>query len=367
MVPGTCISYNQKMKIYLVGGAVRDELLGRPIKERDWVVVGSSPAEMLKLGYQPVGKDFPVFLHPETHEEYALARTERKVGRGYQGFEFYADPTVSLEDDLKRRDLTINAIARDEDGTLIDPYGGQQDLHNKVFKHVSEAFAEDPVRILRLARFAAKLPDFTLDPSTNTLMQNMVANGEVDALVAERVWQEFNRALTEAAPQRFFEVLRNCGACAILFPELENIAVNISKPHFIATQRFALLLHQLDKTQIQALCKRFKVPSDYHDLALQVQQHSAAYKSLDTCNAKDILTLIKNCDALRRPKRFAETIDVLAHIHNINHRKLLNSALECITKIDTKPLQDQKLVGRDFADALETLQLESITKKLLAF
>ncbi len=348
------------MNIYLVGGAVRDELLGRPIKERDWVVVGSSPEEMLKLGYRPVGKDFPVFLHPETHEEYALARTERKVGRGYQGFEFYADPTVTLEDDLKRRDLTINAIAKDNDGMLIDPYGGQQDLHNKVFKHVSDAFAEDPVRILRLARFAAKLPDFTLDPTTNTLMQKMVANGEVDALVAERVWQEFNRALTEAAPQRFFEILKNCGALTILFPELENSAININQPHFIATQRFALLLHQLNKTHIQNLCKRFKVPSNYRELALQIQQHSAAYQSLDIKNAIEILAFIKNCDALRRPKRFSETIDVLTHIHNIDHRKLLNSARDSITKIDTKLLQDQKLVGRDFANALETLQLEII-------
>ena len=211
------------MKAYVVGGAVRDGLLGEPVNDRDWVVVGASPQDMLDAGYLPVGKDFPVFLHPRTHEEHALARTERKTGPGYRGFEVYAAPDVKLEDDLIRRDLTINAIAQQEDGTLVDPYGGQRDLRAKVLRHVSEAFAEDPVRILRLARFAARWPDFVVAPETSALMQQMVAAGEVDALVAERVWQELSRGLMERAPARMFEVLRSVGALAKLLPEVDAL------------------------------------------------------------------------------------------------------------------------------------------------
>ena len=196
------------MKMYLVGGAVRDELLGRPAGDRDWVVVGATPIEMLDAGFVPVGRDFPVFLHPQTHEEYALARTERKTAPGYHGFAFHAAPEVTLEDDLARRDLTINAMAREEDGTLVDPHGGQRDLAGRVLRHVSPAFAEDPVRILRLARFAARFHDFSIAPQTMQLMREMVGAGEVDALVAERVWQELSRGLMEARPSRMFEVLR---------------------------------------------------------------------------------------------------------------------------------------------------------------
>src|SRR5450830_1884765 len=209
------------MHIYSVGGAVRDELLGLPVQDRDYVVVGATPADMLAQGYRPVGKDFPVFLHPRTQEEYALARTERKTAPGYKGFVFHTDADVTLEQDLVRRDLTINAMARAADGTLTDPFGGAQDINAKIFRHVSTAFAEDPVRILRVARFAARFPDFTVAPETNALMQAMVAQGEVDALVPERVWQELARGLMERQPSRMFAVLRDCGALARLLPELD--------------------------------------------------------------------------------------------------------------------------------------------------
>lgn len=213
------------VKIYLVGGAVRDQLLGRLVKERDWVVVGATPEAMLALGYRPVGKDFPVFLHPETHEEYALARTERKIGPGYHGFACTASPDVTLEEDLKRRDLTINAIAQTPSGDIIDPYGGVQDIQDRVLRHVSPAFVEDPVRILRLARFAARYSGlgFYVAPETRVLMQQMVMQGEVDHLVAERVWQELERALGEAEPGQFFEVLRSCSALAVIFPEIDRL------------------------------------------------------------------------------------------------------------------------------------------------
>ncbi|HLA75493.1 MAG TPA: multifunctional CCA addition/repair protein, partial [Gammaproteobacteria bacterium] len=211
------------MEIYQVGGSIRDALLGLPVKDRDWVVVGATPAEMEARGFKLVGADFPVFLHPQTHEEYALARTERKTAPGYKGFHVYAAPDVTLSDDLQRRDLTINAIAQDEDGTLIDPFNGVADLHNKILRHVSPAFAEDPVRILRVARFSARFTNFHIADETKLLMREMVASGEVDALVPERVWAELERALGETRPSRFFEVLRECSAQARLFPELESL------------------------------------------------------------------------------------------------------------------------------------------------
>ncbi|MGB4673705.1 MAG: multifunctional CCA tRNA nucleotidyl transferase/2'3'-cyclic phosphodiesterase/2'nucleotidase/phosphatase, partial [Azovibrio sp.] len=220
------------MQIYVVGGAIRDELLGRPVSDRDHVVVGATPDEMLAAGFRPVGKDFPVFLHPETQEEYALARTERKSGHGYHGFTFHASPEVSLEEDLARRDLTINAMARGEDGVLIDPFNGRADLDARVLRHVGPAFIEDPVRILRLARFAARFGDFSVAPETLFLMRRMVAEGEVDHLVAERVWQELARGLMEAHPQRMIEVLRDCGALARLLPELEALFGVPQRPEY---------------------------------------------------------------------------------------------------------------------------------------
>jgi len=322
------------MRTYIVGGAVRDRLLGLPVADRDHVVVGATPAEMVALGYQPVGKDFPVFLHPKTHEEYALARTERKSGHGYKGFTVYAAPEVTLEEDLRRRDLTINAIAEDESGALVDPYGGQRDLAARVFRHVSDAFAEDPVRILRVARFAA-----------NVLMRQMVDNGEVDALVPERVWQEIARGLMEVQPSRMFQVLRDCGALVRLFPEIDRlfgvpqppqhhpeIDTGVHVMHVIdwaARQgmslpvRFAALTHDLGKGTtpleqwpthhghelrsvelVRALSERIRVPSDCRDLAVAVaRDHGNAHRALEL-RPGTVVELLERVDAFRRPERF---------------------------------------------------------------
>lgn len=355
------------MEIYLVGGAVRDELLGKPVKERDWVVLGSTPQEMISKGYQPVGKDFPVFLHPKTHEEYALARTERKTGKGYKGFHFYATPDVTLEEDLIRRDLTINAIAKSSDGKLIDPYHGKEDLNKKIFRHVSPAFAEDPVRILRIARFACRLVDFQVHPETNTLMQQMVASGEVDALVAERVWKEFSRALISENPKRFFEVLENCGALPVLFPEYKNDTFDLTALNQAVTLssegtvRFAALLHHLPQNQVQSICKRFRAPTEFTELALLFSKNHEAYYHLDNANAEQLLSILKLTDAFRRPERFAEWILACrAAYKKINHTAILASALKAAKNVDTKKLLEQNYQGKMFADAMYVLQLEAI-------
>jgi tRNA nucleotidyltransferase (CCA-adding enzyme) len=333
------------MKIYTVGGAVRDRLLGRPVVDRDHVVIGATPDDMVAQGFQPVGKDFPVFLHPATHEEYALARTERKSGRGYKGFTVYATPDVTLEEDLRRRDLTINAMAEDEAGMLVDPYGGQRDLAARVFRHVSEAFAEDPVRILRVARFAARFADFAVAPETNALMRRMVDNGEVDALVPERVWQEVARGLMEARPARMFRVLRDCGALARLFPEIDRLFGVPQQPEhhpeidtgehvmlvidWAARQgcslpvRFAALTHDLGKgvtppelwpahhgheaasvELVRALCERTRVPVDCRDLAVAVaREHGKVHRALEL-RPGTVVELLERVDAFRRPERF---------------------------------------------------------------
>ena len=293
------------MKAYAVGGAVRDELLGLPVKDRDYVVVGATPEEMVRLGYKPVGKDFPVFLHPHTHEEYALARTERKSGRGYKGFTVHAAPDVSLEDDLRRRDLTINAIARAEDGTLIDPFGGEKDLRAGILRHVSEAFAEDPVRILRVARFAARF-DFAVSPETLLLMNNMVASGEADALVPERVWQELAKGLCEPRPQRMFEVLEACGLRARLLPEIKNTTVNFSGSLPV---RFALLAWPLEESAVTALCERLRAPNDVRELALAACRNREMLLAAARATPQALLELLKRADALRRPERFAELLE----------------------------------------------------------
>ena len=337
------------MQIYLVGGAVRDKLLGLTPQDRDWVVVGATPQQMLDLGYRPVGKDFPVFLHPETNEEYALARTERKTAPGYHGFEFHADPSVTLEEDLQRRDLTINAMAEAPDGSIIDPFNGQEDLANGRLRHVSPAFAEDPVRILRVARYAARYGKwgFRVAHGTNKLMKEMVDSGEVDALVPERVWQELSRALGEETPQRFFEVLRGCGALARVFPELEALfGVPQPKHHhpeedtgvhtlMVLEQaarltpdtrvRFAALVHDLGKGTtppaewprhiahehrgvklVEQLCKRLRVPNDYRDLALLVTRYHGVYHRADELRASTLLETIEAVGAFRRPERLEQ-------------------------------------------------------------
>lgn len=301
------------MKIYLVGGAVRDQLLRRKIKERDWVVVGATLKEMLSRGFKQVGRDFPVFLHPKTHEEYALARTERKTGKGYTQFQCFFDPTVTLEEDLKRRDLTINAMARTLNGKLVDPYNGAKDLKQKTLRHVSEAFAEDPVRILRVARFAARFGDFKIHPKTNALMRQMLKQGEVDALVPERVWQELERALKEPHPERFFMVLKNCGVLSKLFPEISahfSSSIKALKKSVISTTdssiRFAALLHNTNLNTLQKFCVRYRVPGKYQDLALIIAKYQTQFKHATQLGAPQLLNLLTSLDVFRRPERFLQ-------------------------------------------------------------
>jgi tRNA nucleotidyltransferase (CCA-adding enzyme) len=333
------------MKVYCVGGAVRDELLGLDVKDRDFVVVGATPEQMVAAGYRPVGKDFPVFLHPHTHDEYALARTERKTARGYKGFQVYAAPEVTLEEDLIRRDLTINAIAQNDQGHLIDPYGGVEDLRNGILRHVSDAFVEDPVRILRLARFAARFTHFTVADETLQLMRAMVVNGEVDALVAERVWQELAKGLMEKQPSRMFEVLRQCGALKKLLPELDRLwgvpqpavhhpeidtGVHVmlvldyaARMGYDLPVRFAALMHDLGKGTtpadawprhigheersvglVKGLCQRLRVPNDCRDLAVIVARFHGKMHRVFEMRADTLLRLLHDTDALRQSQRF---------------------------------------------------------------
>ena len=341
------------MKTYVVGGAVRDELLSLPVQDRDWVVVGATPEEMLAAGFRPVGKDFPVFLHPQTQEEYALARTERKTAPGYAGFAFHAAPDVTLEEDLARRDLSINAIAKADDGALIDPYGGQADLAARVFRHVGPAFVEDPVRILRVARFAARFTEFTVAPETLALMGEMVANGEVDALVPERVWQEISRGLMAAQPSRMFAVLRECGALKRLLPELDRLwgvpqraeyhpeidtGVHVMMVVDTAARcghelpvRFAALLHDLGKGTtpkdewprhiahearsvklVETVCARLKVPADCRDLAVLAARYHGDIHRAEDLRPDTIVRLFEKTDALRRPQRFEQLLQACA-------------------------------------------------------
>ncbi|MES2385493.1 MAG: multifunctional CCA addition/repair protein [Pseudomonadota bacterium] len=349
------------MEIYMVGGAVRDALLGLPVQDHDWVVVGATPEAMVAQGFLPVGKDFPVFLHPDTREEYALARTERNTARGYRGFEIHAAPDVTLEQDLARRDLTINSIAaparparvgagfEPDLAALVDPHGGQADLQSRVLRHVTGAFREDPVRILRLARFAARFADFTVAPETLALMREMVADGEADALVAERVWQELARGLMEDTPSRMFEVLRSCGALRKLLPEVDRLwgvpqraeyhpevdtgvhlmmvldmAARLQAP---LTVRFACLGHDLGKGTtpdhvlprhigheersarlLKGVCERLRVPTDCRELGEVVaREHGNIHRSAEF-GAAALVRLLERCDAFRKPQRFGEVL-----------------------------------------------------------
>jgi tRNA nucleotidyltransferase (CCA-adding enzyme) len=337
------------MKVYMVGGAVRDRLLGLPVSDRDWVVVGATPEAMIAAGYTPVGRDFPVFLHPQTHEEYALARTERKTGRGYHGFTFHTAVDVTLEQDLQRRDLTINAIAEDEEGRLIDPFGGVRDLKDQVLRHTSPAFAEDPVRILRVARFAARFTEFSVAAETLMLMRQMVAHGEADHLVPERVWQELSRGLMEKKPSRMFEVLRGCGALARILPEVDRLwgvpqraeyhpevdtGMHLMLVMDMAARlkaslsvRFACLMHDLGKGTTPAdmlprhigheqrsvgllreVCQRLRVPTECRELAEVVaREHGNIHRSGEL-GAAALVRLLERCDAFRKPERFAEIV-----------------------------------------------------------
>jgi tRNA nucleotidyltransferase (CCA-adding enzyme) len=335
------------MQVYLVGGAVRDELLGLAVKDKDFVVVGSTPEEMIAEGFKPVGKDFPVFLHPKTHDEYALARTERKTAKGYKGFVVHASPEVTLEEDLARRDLTINAIAKDSTGKFIDPYNGLGDIQSKTLRHVSGAFAEDPVRILRAARLSARFQDFSLAPETNQLMQQMVAAGEVDALVAERVWQELAKGLMEDKPSRMFDVLRACCALKKILPELDKLwgvpqsaqyhpeidtGVHVmlaidyaARQNYALAVRFATLMHDLGKGVTPAellpqhigheargihlvkdVCKRLRVPNDCKELAQIVSKFHGKLHQVLQMKPSTLLSFIVELDAIRQPERFKD-------------------------------------------------------------
>jgi tRNA nucleotidyltransferase (CCA-adding enzyme) len=337
------------MKIYAVGGAIRDELLGLPVKDRDWVVVGATPGDMVRHGYRPVGRDFPVFLHPESNEEYALARTERKTAPGYGGFIFHTDPGVTLEEDLRRRDLTINAMARGEDGEIVDLYQGRADIEARVLRHVSPAFAEDPVRILRVARFAARFSDFTVAPETMALMRQMVDNGEVDALVSERVWVELAKGLLEDHPSRLLAVLHECGALARILPEVdalygvpqraeyhpevdtgihnEMVLDMAARLEASLPVRFAALTHDLGKGVTPAnvlpahrgheahsvrllapLCARLRVPTECRDLALLVARYHGDIHRAAELRPETVVNIIENADGMRRPDRFMQML-----------------------------------------------------------
>ena len=358
------------MKIYLVGGAVRDQLLNIPVTEKDWVVVGATPEEMMTLGYRPIGKDFPVFLHPVTHEEYALARTERKTGRGYTGFHFYASPDVSLEDDLKRRDLTINAMVMDIDNinknTLIDPYDGQGDIKRKVLKHVSLAFREDPVRILRTARFLARYfyLGFSIDKTTMDLMSDMVKTGESDFLVPDRVWQECDKALGEKNPEKFFDVLDECGALEKIFPEFKyfkknkNITIITHPKKVINFVRFILAL-KLDFNTITDLCEKYPVPSYYKELAVLAIQYENYFtqKNNEHLNPESMLDLLEKSDAYRRPDRF---MDLLSVFNDSPELDLFKHALDITKNITITDLINQNLKGKVLGEAIHDRRLEVI-------
>lgn len=392
------------MKTYLVGGAVRDALLGYPVVERDWVIVGARPEELLRQGYQQVGRDFPVFLHPQTKDEYALARTERKQGHGYTGFVVDYDPTITLEDDLLRRDLSINAMAQADDGTLIDPYGGRADIENRVLRHVSDAFVEDPLRVLRTARFAARYAhlDFTIAPQTLALMADIVAQDELAHLPAERVWVELERALGERNPEVFVQVLRECGALARLLPEVD-VLFGVPQPaahhpeidtgvHILmALQqavalgadtdvRFAVLLHDLGKGAtprsewprhirheergarlVEAVCQRLRAPRRYSELARAVcEHHTLCHRALEL-RGKTVLKLLNATDALRRPDRFdafllACEADARGRL-GLEHREYpqanyLRRALQAAQSVGAVQFRDSGLSGKALGDAI---------------
>lgn len=414
-----------EFKVYKVGGAVRDLLLGLPVNDTDWVVVGATPEQMAARGFVPVGRDFPVFLHPKTHEEYALARTERKNGMGYRGFVVHTAADVTLEEDLARRDLTINAIAAPADWEsaserkdLVDPYHGQQDLKDRVLRHVTDAFREDPVRILRLARFAARFTDFSIAPDTMALMREMVAAGEVDALVPERVWQEISRGLMETQPSRMFNILRDCGALARLLPELDKLwgvpqraeyhpevdcgvhamlvldmSARLQAP---LTVRFACLCHDFGKGTTPAdvlprhigheqrsarlllqVCERWRVPNDCKELAEVVaREHGNIHRSHEL-NAAALLRLLERCDAIRKPDRFEEALqacecDARGRLGfeeaAYPQRQRLSNALNAALAVETAPVAQaaaqRGLKGKAIGDAVSQAREQAVALQL---
>lgn len=397
------------MQTYLVGGAVRDKLLGIPVKDRDWVVVGATPEEMLSQGFKTVGKDFPVFLHPETKEEYALARTERKSGKGYKGFTFHTSPDVTLEEDLQRRDLTINAIAEDESGKLIDPYDGVSDIKNSLLRHVSPAFTEDPLRVLRIARFAATL-GFKIAPETMSLLKEISASDELEALVPERVWTELEKALSGKYPARFILVLRSCHALAKLFPEIEalfgipqpkehhpeidtglhtimslNQAVRLSDDPQI---RFATLVHDLGKATtpknelpshhgheargvkiIDKLCKRYRIPNKYKELASSVSKYHLDCHRIHEMKPATVLKKLEQLDAFRRPERFQQFLIACkadargrASFEDSEYpqAEYFMSTFNAANEVETKALQEQGVEGKALGEEIKKQRIENI-------
>lgn len=402
------------MDIFLVGGAVRDQLLGLTVNEQDWVVVGSTPQQMVDLNFTPVGKDFPVFLHPTTKEEYALARTERKTGPGYSGFECYAADDVSLEEDLLRRDLTINAIAKDADGNLVDPHNGIKDIEAKILRHVSDAFAEDPVRILRVARFAARFHHlgFSIASETMTLMSNMVTNGEVNHLVAERIWKEWSRALSEQAPEVFITVLNECGALKVLMPEIHRLfgvpqppkhhpeidcgihsLMSLQQAALLSNNcevRFAALVHDLGKgvtpsdvlpshhgheqsglSIIEDLCRRLTIPNDFKHLARAVCQfHTHCHRAFEL-NPKTIVNTLEQLDAFRRPERFDQFLlaceaDSRGRTGFENREypqaDFFRQALSACSAISAKQVDKEKFEGKEIGAEIHRLRVAAVKK-----
>ena len=401
------------MKTYLVGGAVRDKLLGLPVKDRDWVVIGATPKKMIEEGFEPIGENFPVFLHPKTKEEYALARTERKSGKGYKGFVFYSSPKVTLEDDLKRRDLTINAIAEDENGELIDPYGGEADLKNGILRHVSPAFVEDPLRVLRIARFAACF-GFKLAEDTNQLLQIISKSNELDTLTPERVWSEMEKALAGKYPTRFILALRSCNALKILFPEIDalfgipqdkkyhpeidvgrhtlmalNQSVQLSSDPIV---RFSVLVHDLGKATtpkeqlpnhdghetrginiIDSFCERYKIPNKYHDLAACVSEFHIDCHQIQEMEPKEILERLEKLDAFRRPERFKKFLIACEsdsrgragfEEKEFPQAKYFLNALEISRGVNVDLLANKSLKGKELGEALRKERIKILEEAL---
>jgi tRNA nucleotidyltransferase (CCA-adding enzyme) len=357
------------MKFYLVGGAVRDRLLGVEFTEKDWVVVGASPEDMLNLGYTPVGKDFPVFLHPKTKEEYALARTEKKDGHGYKGFKFNASVDVSLTEDLMRRDLTINAIAEDSSGELIDPYKGVVDIKNKVLRHVSDAFIEDPVRLLRIARFAAQLPDFNVSSDTTKVLVNIVESGELDYLTAERVWSEFLKALKQKHTEKFFAVLESCGANDVLWPNFipDNYVYVLQSGKELEPEiKFASLFSSIPVEVCNKFISKYKIPKKFSELALLVNKYSNEYYTLKL-EAKDILNLLDKVDAWRRPERVEYFLKacVINSPVDIKHQQYILDCLAYLKNINVTEIANfSSLNGKEIAHALSEIRLNKLESYL---
>ncbi len=351
------------MKTYLVGGAIRDAMLGLEVKDRDWVVVGASPQAMLDKGYQPIGKDFPVFLNPKTHEEYALARTERKTAKGYHGFAFYADEDVTLEQDLSRRDLTVNAMAQDADGTLIDPYHGKRDIQQKVLRHVTLAFREDPVRILRVARFSARFTDFSIAPETLVLMRGMVANGEADSLVAERVWQEIAKGLMEKKPSRLFEVLQNCDLLQKILPSLANNQIAMQALDLAASKNCSLAVRF---ATLQLPAPSLKAPSDCTQLTQVVTKLLNGYKT--NLSAEQMYACLERGDAIRQPDRFALAAQAFECLQPEISTKPLKLALEATLAVASEPIALQALrdglSGAQVGELIAKARIKAIAQAL---